>query len=642
MGLLSVGTLLDWDETKSHADLVRQKGIQQFINIYNKVKDRKNDCLKWGDEVEFSLIKFDHVNKRCYLLLKADQLLPVLQEPEERNEADLKSLWRPEYANYMIEGTPGEPYGHQISCFNRIEANMRLRRQQVQELLGEDEYIVSLTSFPFLGRPHFTFPNHEASPHEGITRSLFFVDDAIYLEHPRFKTLSKNIRERRKAKVAINVPVFHDVNTQRPFVEDLTQYGDDKDPNTESKLAAKPDHIYLDAMGFGMGCCCLQMTFQAQSIGEALHLYDQLAPLTPIMLALSASSSIWRGYLSDVDCRWNIISASCDDRTREERGETPLKEDKFVINKSRYDSIDCYLSEENKKYNDIPLVKDAEIYKTLLSNGIDSSLADHIAHLFIRDPLVLYKEKLDIDDEEDTDHFENIQSTNWQTMRFKPPPSKSSIGWRVEFRPTELQITDFENAALVTFLVLMTRAIMSFNLNMIIPISKVDQNMQTAQKKDACLNGKFYFRRNIYTNTTNECEPNNNLKNCCGSRAGEQVDSDECDIVLMSIDEIVNGSDIFPGLIQIINNYLSNLDIDVDTQCSIKQYLHLIESRANGSLMTSAAWMRKFVAEHPKYMHDSNISEEINYDLMWKIYQISTGQTKCSELLNSYQTKTTI
>lgn len=53
-------------------------------------------------------------------------------------------------------------------------------------------------------------------------------------------------------------------------------------------------------MGFGMGCCCLQMTFQAQSLEEARHLYDQLTPLTPIFLALSAASPIWRGYLSDV------------------------------------------------------------------------------------------------------------------------------------------------------------------------------------------------------------------------------------------------------------------------------------------------------------------------------------------------------
>ena len=37
-------------------------------------------------------------------------------------------------------------------------------------------------------------------------------------------------------------------------------------------------------------------------------------------------------------------------------------------------------------------------------------------------------------DEDDMDHFENIQSTNWQTMRFKPPPPGDKIGWRVEFR----------------------------------------------------------------------------------------------------------------------------------------------------------------------------------------------------------------
>ena len=35
--------------------------------------------------------------------------------------------------------------------------------------------------------------------------------------------------------------------------------------------------------------------------------------------------------------------------------------------------------------------------------------------------------------------FKNIQSTNWQTMRFKPPPANSPIGWRVEFRPTEVK-----------------------------------------------------------------------------------------------------------------------------------------------------------------------------------------------------------
>ena len=34
-------------------------------------------------------------------------------------------------------------------------------------------------------------------------------------------------------------------------------------------------------------------------------------------------------------------------------------------------------------------------------------------------------------------------------------------------------MTDFENAALVTFIVLLTRAIMTYNLNLLIPISHV-------------------------------------------------------------------------------------------------------------------------------------------------------------------------
>lgn len=69
--------------------------------------------------------------------------------------------------------------------------------------------------------------------------------------------------------------------------------------------------------------------------------------------------------------------------------------------------------------------------------------------------------------------FQNIQSTNWQTVRFKPPPAQSPIGWRVEFRSMEVQATDFENAAFAVFIVLLSRAIMEYQLNLYMPISKV-------------------------------------------------------------------------------------------------------------------------------------------------------------------------
>ena len=38
--------------------------------------------------------------------------------------------------------------------------------------------------------------------------------------------------------------------------------------------------------------------------------------------------------------------------------------------------------------------------------GMDELLARHFAHLFIRDPLVIYREKVELDDAASSDHFE--------------------------------------------------------------------------------------------------------------------------------------------------------------------------------------------------------------------------------------------
>lgn len=496
MGLLTLGHPLPWEETKEYTQYIREHGIEQFLHIYKKLNDRRNDCLKWGDEVEFVIVRFDHENKKVQLLLKAHELLPILEEPEQKNPEECTTLWRPEYADYMIEGTPGQPYGHLPGHFNMVEANMRLRRQQGQQLLGKDEYVLSTTNFPRNGCPDFTWPSFKPNPSTSASASLFFPDEVIFPDHPRFKTLTRNIRMRRREKVAHYIPIFIDTNTPRPFVEDLSAYGD------ADNSASVEDHIYLDAMGFGMGCSCLQVTFQAQSIDEARFLYDQLTPVTPIILALSAAAPIWRGYLADVDCRWNVICGMVDDRTREERGLEPLKNERYRLAKSRYSSVDCYISPESAIYNDIEVVQDTDAFHKLTENGIDHILAQHVAHLFVRDTVTLFKEKLHLDDTQDTDHFENINSTNWQSMRFKPPPVKSNIGWRVEFRPTELQMTDFENAAIVTFVVLLTRAIMTYNLNLLIPISNVDENMQAAQQRDAIRHQKFHFKKSLYNSNT--------------------------------------------------------------------------------------------------------------------------------------------
>lgn len=51
MGLLSLGTPLDWDECKEYADHVRYHGITQLMHIWDRLKSRSGDKLLWGDEV---------------------------------------------------------------------------------------------------------------------------------------------------------------------------------------------------------------------------------------------------------------------------------------------------------------------------------------------------------------------------------------------------------------------------------------------------------------------------------------------------------------------------------------------------------------------------------------------------------------
>uniref|UniRef100_A0A673MCE1 Glutamate--cysteine ligase n=1 Tax=Sinocyclocheilus rhinocerous TaxID=307959 RepID=A0A673MCE1_9TELE len=576
MGLLSQGSPLNWEETKKHADHVRKHGILQFLNIYYKVKERQKDVLKWGDEVEYMLVEMDDKNEKVRLVLNGKDVLETLQEKGEKINPNHPTLWRPEYGSYMIEGTPGQPYGGTMSEFNTVEDNMGKRRREAASVLNKNETLLTVTSFPRLGCPGFTQPEYKPTPVEkGVSKSLFFPDEAIN-RHPRFSTLTRNIRHRRGEKVVINVPIFKDKNTPSPFVETFAE------DDGEAVRGALPDHIYMDAMGFGMGNCCLQV-------------------------------KVFSSQKPDCCC----LSLICTE---------PLKNNKFRIHKSRYDSIDSYLSCCGEKYNDIELTINEDINKQLLDAGIDRLLAQHIAHLFIRDPLSLFQEKINLDDENESDHFENLQSTNWQTMRFKKLTLLTGFVLQGHIY---VQLTDFENSAYVVFIVLLTRVILSYKLDFLIPLSKVDENMKVAQKRNAVQEGMFYFRKDVFKGCNPVLDAPSTARNGVESEA-----NDGEEFTLMSIDTIVNGKEgVFHGLIPMLNSYLENMEVDVDTRCTILNYLKLIKKRASGELMTMAKWMREFVSKHPQYKQDSVITDKINYDLLHKCDRIARGEEKCPELI---------
>lgn len=279
------------------------------------------------------------------------------------------------------------------------------------------------------------------------------------------------------------------------------------------------------------------------------------------------------------------------------------------------------------------LVVDQDLKQRLMDGGMDDLLATHFAHLFIRDPLVIFAEDLKELDLNRTDHFENLQSTNWQHMRFKPPPHDKDTGWRVEFRSMEIQITDFENAAFAIFIVLITRAILSFDLSFYIPIARTTENMEKAHSRNAVLDQKFYFRKEPFPSRPVKSSGGNGMSGsntpAQASRPPTPAGPVEDEYALMTIDEIINGqADGFPGLIPLVESYLNSVNVDVETRCELARYLDLIQKRASGQLWTGAKWIRHFVRSHADYEQDSVVSQGICYDLVKAVGDITQNEGK--------------
>ncbi|KAK6192937.1 hypothetical protein LQW54_012970 [Pestalotiopsis sp. IQ-011] len=631
MGLLALGTALDWPDARPKAHQVREWGIKQLLEIWNKAKHKERDAMLWGDEVEYLVVSYAKDDPKVLLSLRQADILKALAADEElaAKGGGVPAI-QDQKQQFMLEATPGKPWGIGFKELLDVEPDMKLRRRIAKDHMKSNEYPITLTTYPRLGVPGvFTEPHY---PPSGSKLRSQFVPDEIANPHIRFPTLAANIRWRRGKKVQVNVPVYHDKNTANPWKDPTVNYDLHNWPEDDDvRNGASPDNfIHMDAMAFGMGSCCLQITFQAKNITEGRKMYDQLSPLGPIMLALTAATPIYKGFLADTDVRWNQISRAVDDRTEEELGEKPLKDSRWRIPKSRYASNSTYISTDSRlrpEYMDLNLVIDEDIKQQLMDGGMDDRLATHFAHLFIRDPIVIFNEDLEELDMTKADHFENIQSTNWQHMRFKPPPAGSDIGWRVEFRPMEIQITDFENAAFAVFMVLITRAILSFDLNFYIPIAKVDEGMETAHARDAVLEKKFYFRKNPFPARPTRSAMGSGTSTPMISRPPTPTGPVEDEYALMTIDEVINGSASedhdFPGLIPIVESYLDSVNVDVQTRCELDTYLNLIRRRASGELWTAAKWIRDFVDKHPAYKHDSVVDDEINKSLIGAVIDIS-------------------
>lgn len=778
--ILRKGNPIPWTTAKPHLKYVRESGVQQFISHYKRVKNVKTLGFVWGDELEYGIFKYNSQIRSYELSLRGPEMLENLEDSEKKfDESVLGCLWQPEYGAWMVEAVPRDPYSGFRNSIMHTEDSMRLRRCRLHSVLNSNEIAPSVGNFPLLGTCGLTSSLNEDCIQNSIRIPIMkelnihqiegkckndetksdisgsvYIDDNVINPHPRFTTLTRNIRDRRGKKVDINIPF--------PTLQEDKKKSGDNTLNRSNPVAVDVDNssistIHMDAMAFGMGCCCLQVTMQCDTDRESRYVHDQLAVLAPLFLALSASTPIHKGFLSGLDTRWSVITQSVDDRTQAEYGNIPSDEVKSVadadlagsgvkrLKKSRYSSISRFicppLDEREQsaleKLNNIDANIDEEVYDHAMKNGLDSALAAHLGHLFVRDPLVIFNDSIYLDNDNSLEHFENIQSTNWRTMRWKPPSleigleaKRSSLeeklkiggsretngdgndnhylninteaigpGWRVEFRPLEIQLTDFENAAFAIVIAFLSRYILSQGCNFYMPLSYVEENMRRAEIADAVRTQKFYFPKRAFCKHSS----NGNSRVGKGSKIGTIIEPIESDIIELTLDEIFNGFanddgndnslinrhdknrrnrqqyqpscnepddnkfvGILPALLDFIQNS-SELQNEISLTSSshnlrrfgkssstglftkLTSYITLLQRRASGELPTAAQWIRSYVKSHPDYLRlsgngitsnaDSSAAFKVPAstisDLLHLCDDIGMGRVNCPELLGS-------
>ena len=182
MGLLSSGTPLAWEDSKAYIQHVKQEGIKQFIHIYKAKQAVRDDVLKWGDEVEYTIIVRDadgHYKLQC----AAPELLKTLNAEEADQPTSAQVLWHPEYSNWQVEGTPAAPYRCYVTDLLLVEPNMALRRSIINKCLGPEQRCATLTNMAMVGAPGFLAL---ADTPNGPVAQSRFMPDSIINPHPRY------------------------------------------------------------------------------------------------------------------------------------------------------------------------------------------------------------------------------------------------------------------------------------------------------------------------------------------------------------------------------------------------------------------------------------------------------------------------
>jgi glutamate--cysteine ligase catalytic subunit len=222
--------------------------------------------------------------------------LYAIEQVNHFESDDKEYVLQPEFGRWMVE-SKGDNFTHLVipkrpfSCTEMpdVEKNIEKLYKFLSNEIGTDN-ILSISAYPMLGvGDYYTFSSEPED--ESTVKTLemnpysesIIAKDVLINPHPRFGTLTCNIRKRRGSKVCIKIPIYKDEKT------DMTS-SSDKEPF--------PGYIYMDCMAFGMGSCCFQMTMGCCTLENTTYMYDQYIPFTPLLVSV----------YNNLDCPYRFCS----------------------------------------------------------------------------------------------------------------------------------------------------------------------------------------------------------------------------------------------------------------------------------------------------------------------------------------------
>lgn len=204
-----------------------------------------------------------------------------------------------------------KPYTGLLSDLANVEDNMRKR------CVGSIRIFLIWTDSNFLNRRELInryLPSQTCAiplcifPRTGVA-SIWTSGPSTDLlcSQPRYKLVARNVDTRNQGGFKTWLPIYRDRLTMMPFLDD-TILGEKRE-----------NHICLDQQDIGRGSCSIQTTFQTTNEAGARWLHDQLIPLGPCLLAMTAAAPIWKGIMVDTNCRWQRYGDLLDDRNSSEK-----------------------------------------------------------------------------------------------------------------------------------------------------------------------------------------------------------------------------------------------------------------------------------------------------------------------------------